>query len=86
MTTKVDDQLRSLRKFDVGLYVLRVDGAVDAMLIVADRLDLLRLVVVAVLSVGHSPDISDDRLRLDRVSVLSETFAAVVCNLRSNIL
>ena len=53
---------------------------------VADRLDLLRLVVVAVLSVGHSPDISDDRLRLDRVSVLSETFAAVVCKLRSNIL
>ena len=82
MTAKVDDQLRSLRKFDVGLYGPRVDGAVEALLMVADRLDLLRLTVVGVLL----PDISDDRLCLDRVSVLSDAFAAVVYNLRSHTL
>ena len=46
VTAKVDDQLRSLSKFDVGLYGPRVDGAVEALLMVADRLDLLRLAVV----------------------------------------
>ena len=84
LTAKVDNQLRSLSKFDVGLYGPRVNGAVEALLMVADRLDLLRLAVVAVLSVGHSPEISDDRLWLDRVSVLSYAFAAVVYKLRSH--
>ena len=82
VTAKVDDQLRSVRKIDVGLYGLRVDSAVEALLVVADRLDLLRLTVVAVLSVRLSPEISDDRLCLDRVSVLSDAFAAVIYKLR----
>ena len=86
MTEKADDQPRSLSKFDLGLYGPRVNGAVEALLMVADRLDLLRLAVVAVLSVGHSPEISDDRLWLDRVSVLSYAFAAVVYKLRSHTL
>ena len=65
VTAKVDDQLHSLSKFDVGLYGLRVDGVVEALLMVANRLDFLRLAVVDKLSVGLSPDISDDRLWLD---------------------
>ena len=86
VTAKVDDQLRSVRKIDVGLYGLRVDSAVEALLVVADRLDLLRLTVVAVLSVRLSPEISDDRLCLDQVSVLSDALAAVVYKLRSHTL
>ena len=84
VTAKVDDQLHSLSKFDVGLYGLRVDGVVEALLMVANRLDFLRLAVVDKLSVGLSPDISDDRLWLDRVSVLSDAFAAIVYKLRSH--
>ena len=86
VTARVDDQFRSLSKFDVGLYEPRVDGVVEALLVVADRLDLLRLAVVAVLSIGLSPEISDDRLCLDQVSVLSDALAAVVYKLRSHTL
>lgn len=53
---------------------------------VADRLHLLRMTIVAVLSVGRSPDISEDSLCLDRVSVLNDAFSAVVYRLRSNTL
>ena len=82
MIAKVDDQLCSLRKFHAGLYGPRVGGAV----MVADRLDLCCVAVVAVLSVGLSPEVNDDRLGLDRVSVLSDAFAAVVYKLRSHTL
>ena len=60
MTANVASQLRSFRSFDVGAYGPRVDGPIGHSLMVPDRLDLLRLAVVAILSVGLSPGVADD--------------------------
>ena len=56
----VASQLRFFSSFDVGAYGSRVDGPIGHSLMVADRLDLLRLAVVAILSVGLSPGVADD--------------------------
>ena len=50
VTANVASQLRSFSSFDVGAYGPRVNGPIGHSLMVADRLDLLRLAVVAILS------------------------------------
>ena len=55
MTANVTSQLRSFSSFDVGAYGPRVDGPIGHSLMAADRLDLLRLAVVAILCVDLSP-------------------------------
>ena len=49
VTSNVASQLRPLNSFDVGAYGPRVDGPIGHSFMVADRLDLLRLAVVAIL-------------------------------------
>ena len=55
VSANVASQLRSFSSFDVGAYGPRVDGPIGHSLMVADRLKLLRLAVVEILSVGLSP-------------------------------
>ena len=61
VTANVASQLRLFSSFDVGAYGPRVDGPIGHSLMVADRLDLLRLAVVAIflwVSRPGSPTIS----------------------------
>ena len=67
VTANVASQRRSFSSFDVGAYGPRVDGPIGHSLMVADRLDVLRLAVVAILSVGLSPGVADDLPCLARV-------------------
>ena len=50
---------------------------------VTDRLDLLRLAVVAILSAGLSPAVTDDLLRLARANALGDAFTVAVMGLRA---
>ena len=54
VTANVASQLRSFSSFDAGAYAPGVDGPIGHSLMVADRLDLMRLAVVAILSMGLS--------------------------------
>ena len=62
VTANVASQLLYFSPFDVGAYGPRVDGPIGHSRMVADRLDLLRLAVVAIVSVGLSPGVTDDLL------------------------
>ena len=68
VTANVASQLRSFSFFDVGAYGPRVEGPIMHSLMVADRLDLLRLAVVAIFSVGLSPGVADNLPCLVRVN------------------
>ena len=56
VTANVASQLRSFSSYDIGAYGPRLDGPIGHSLMVADRLDLLTLAVVAIRSVGLSRD------------------------------
>ena len=84
VTASVASQLRSFSSFDVGAYGPRVDGPIGHSLMVADRLDLLRLAVVAILSVGLSPGVADDLPCLARVNALGDAFTVAVMGLRAH--
>ena len=60
VTGNFASQLWSSSSCDIGAYGPRVDGPIGHSLIVADRLDLLRLAVVAILSVCLSAGVADD--------------------------
>ena len=77
-------QLRSFSSFDVGAYGPRVDGPIGHSLMVADRLDLLRLAVVAIFSVGLSPGVADDLPCPARVNALGDAFTVAVMGLRAH--
>ena len=51
---------------------------------VADRLDLLRLAIVAILSVGLSPRVADDLPCLARVNALGDAFTVAATGLRAH--
>ena len=70
MTANVASQRRTFSSFDDRAYGPRVDGSIEHSLMVGDRLDLLRLAVVAILSVGLSPGVTDDLPCLARVNAL----------------
>ena len=84
VTANVASQLRSFSSLDVGAYGPRVDGPIGHSLMVADRLDLLRLAVVAILSVGLSPGVADDLPCLTQVKALGDAFTVVVMGLRAH--
>ena len=84
VTANVASQLRSFNSFDVGAYGPRVDGPIGHSLMVADRLDLLRLAVVAILSVGLLPGVADDLPCLARVNALGDAFTVAVMGLRAH--
>ena len=84
MTANVASQLQSFSSFDVGAYGPRVDGPIGHSLMVADRLDLLGLAVVAILSVGLSPGVADDLLCLARVNALGDAFTVAIMGLRAH--
>ena len=60
-----------------------MDWPIGHSLVVADRLDLLRLAVVAILSLGLSPGVADD-LPCLRVNALGDAFRVVVMGLRAH--
>ena len=77
VTARVADQLRSRSGFDVAQLEPRSDVPVGDSMMIADRLELLRSAIVAVLSVGLSSGVSDDSACLARVAALSASFTAV---------
>ena len=83
MTANVASQLRSFSSFDVGAYGPRVDGPIGHSLKV-DRLDPLRLAVVAILSVGLSPGVAGDLPFLTRVNAIVDAFTVAVMGLRAH--
>ena len=83
VTANVASQLRSFSSFDVGAGT-RVDGPIGHSLMVADRLDLSRLAVVAIISVGLSPGVADDVPCLARVNALGDAFRVAVMGLRAH--
>ena len=84
MTANFTSQLRSFSSFDVAAYGARLDGPIGHSLIVSDRLDLLRLAVVAILSVDLSPGVADDLPCLARVNALGDAFTVAVMGLRAH--
>ena len=84
MRANVASQLRSFSSFDVEAYGPRVDRPNGHSLVVADRLDLLRLAVAAILFVGLSPGVADDLPCLARVSALGNAFTVAVMGLRAH--
>ena len=84
MTANVASQLQSFSSFDVGAYGPRVDGPIGHSLMVSDRLDLLRLAIVAILHVGPSPGLADDVPCLARVHALGDAFTVAVMDLRAH--
>ena len=59
-----------------------MDGPIGHPLMVDNRLDLLRLAVVSILSVGLSPGIAGDLPCLARVNALGDAFSVAVMSLR----
>ena len=84
VTANGASQLRYFISFDVGAYGPRVDGPIGHPIMVADRLDLLRLAVVSILSVGLSTGVADDLPCLARVNVLGDEFSVTVTSLRAH--
>ena len=84
VSANVASHLRSFSSFDVGAYGPRVDGTIGHSLMVADRLDHLRLAVVAILSVDLSPGVANDLLCLARVNALGDAFTVAVTGLRAH--
>ena len=60
-----------------------MDGPIGHSLMVADRLDLLRLAVVSIIFVGLSPGVADDFPCLARVNALGDAFTVSVMGLRA---
>ena len=85
VTAHVASHLRSFSSFDLGVYGPRVDRPIGPSRIFTDRLDLLRLAVVAILSVGLSPGVTDDLPCLARVNALGNVFTVAVMGLRAHI-
>ena len=81
VTANSASQLRSFSSFDVGAYWPRAGGPMRHSLMVTDRLDLLRLAVVAIFSVGLSPGVADDLPCLARVDALGDAFTVTVVGL-----
>ena len=71
VTSRVADQLRSLSGFDVAQFGPRSDVPVGDSIMIADRLEVLRSAILAVLSVGLASDVGDGTACLARVAALS---------------
>ena len=80
VTTSAATQIRSMSDFDVHAYGLRAEEMVDHLLMVADRLDLLRHALVAVLSVGFSVDSDGDCHCRERVATIHAAFTSASAN------
>ena len=61
-----------------------MDGPIANSLMVADRLDLLRLAVVPIISVDLSPGVANDLPCLVRVDALGDAFTVAVTGLRAH--
>ena len=86
VTAGVAAQLRDVSNFDVSMYGPRADRPVDHLVFVADRLDLLRQALMAVLTVGLSADVADDRACLDRLAPVDVSFTSAAAGLRRHTL
>ena len=84
VTANVESQRRFFSSFDVGAYGPRVDGSIGLSLMVADRLNLLRLEVDAILSVDLSLGVADDFPCLARVNAFGDAFTVAVMGLRAH--
>ena len=86
VTSRVTDQLRSLSGFDVAQFGPRSDVPVSDSIMTADRLELFRSAIVAVLSIGLASGVGDDSACLARVAALCASFTAAAAELRAHIL
>ena len=86
VTSRVADQLRSPNGFDVAQFGPRSDVPVGDSIMIADRLELLRLAIVAVLSVGLASDVVEVSACLARLAALSASFTAAAAQLRTHVL
>ena len=86
VTSRVAGQLRSLSCFDMAQFGPRSDMPVGDSIMIADRLELLRSAIVAVLSVGLASDVGDDSACLAQVVARSTSFTAVAAQLRTYVL
>ena len=84
VTANVACQLQCFSSFDIGAYGPRVDGPIGHLLMVTDRLDFLRLAVVAILSVGLSPGVADNLPGPAWVNTLGDAFTVAVLGLRAH--
>ena len=82
VAANVTSQLQSLSSFNVGAYEPGVNGPIGHSLMVADRLGLFRLAVIAILSVGLTPAVADDLPCLARVNAFGDAFTMAVVGLR----
>ena len=86
VTAGVAAHLRAVTNVDVGVYGPRADRSVDHLVFVADRLDLLLQAPMAVLTVGLSADVADDRACLDRQAPVDVSFTSAAASLRRHTL
>ena len=86
VTAAVATQLRAISDLDVSVYGPRAEGVVDHLLFVADRLDFLRQALVAVLTVGLSAEVDEDRSCLARIALIDAAFVSASADLRRHTL
>ena len=80
MGERVAAQLSAVSSFDVIVYGPRVDRPVDHLVMVTDRLDLLHQALMAVLTIGLSSDVANDRACLDRLAPVAASFKSVAAS------
>ena len=87
VTPEVAQQLRSLCGFEILGFRLRMDGGFnDRDVPVADRFDLLRQALGAILSLGLKDTVAADALCLARTHKLNDCFVDANTSLRAHVL
>ena len=87
VTPEVAQQLRSLGGFEILGFRLRMDGGFnDRDVPVADRFDLLRQALGAILSLGLKDTVAADALCLARTHKLNDCFVDANTSLRAHVL
>ena len=82
VTAVVVAQFRTVSGLEVAAYGPRAEGVVDHMLMVADRLDVLHHALMAVLTIGFSAGVADDRACLNRLPPVNASFTSAATGLR----
>ena len=82
VTSIVAAQFRDASDYGVAAYGPRADGMVDHLLMVADRLDIVHQVRMAVLTVGRFADFIDDSACPNRLPPIDARFTSASAGLR----
>ena len=71
-------QLRAVSNVDVVVYGSRADRAVEHLLMVADRLNILRQTLMEVPTVGLSAAVADDHASMDWLTAVDASLTSVL--------